>query len=241
MIESMTIKKVATCNDTGIQINDLKKVNFFFGYNGSGKSTIAKYIYNLSLEESQRNLDFKDCTQSGYNKTNHQILVFDDNFTEINFIQNPSLKGVFSLNEKNDKIDGQIASQESLIKYYKDLKEKKEKSIERINQDKSQKHTTLLEDCWTYRNTFSTFTKITLAYSGSKPNHLKKIKDVLQHPLVDIPTIEHLTEHYNLLYEKEITEITIMVNTKLYKEIRILEIVKRITAYSRECHFITIG
>ena len=49
-----------------------------------GKSTIAKYLHNLSLEESQRNLDFKDCTQNGYDDSIHQILTFDENFTRIN-------------------------------------------------------------------------------------------------------------------------------------------------------------
>ncbi len=224
MIETINIKNVATFEPTnGVQITDLKKVNFFFGFNGSGKSTIAKYLHNLSLEESQRNLDFKDCTQNGYDDSIHQILTFDENFTEVNFNQNTLLKGVFSLNEKNDLIDGQIVAQEAIINSYKDLKEKKEKLIEKIEQDKSQKQTTLLNNCWSQRDTFSTFTKINLVHSGSRPNHLQKLKGILQNPLVNVPTIEQLTEWYNSLYEKEISEITITVDSKLYKEIRIIE------------------
>ncbi len=224
MIETINIKKVATFEPTnGVQITDLKKVNFFFGLNGSGKSTIAKYLHNLSLEESQRNVDFKDCTQNGYDDSIHQILTFDENFTEINFNQSPSLKGVFTLNEKNDLIDGQIVAQETTINDYKDLKKTKEKLIEKIEQDKDKKQTTLLNNCWSQRDTFSTFTKINLVYSGSKPNHLQELKGILQNPLVDIPTINQLTERYNSLYEKEISEITITVDSKLYKEIRIIE------------------
>ncbi len=224
MIETINIKNVATFEPTnGVQITDLKKVNFFFGFNGSGKSTIAKYLHNLSLVDSQRNLDFKDCTQNGYDDSIHQILTFDENFTEVNFNQSSLLKGVFSLNEKNDLIDGQIVAQETIINSYKDLKEKKEKLIEKIEQDKSQKQTTLLNNCWSQRDTFSTFTKITLAYPGSKPNHLQKLKDILQNPLVDVPIIDQLTKRYNSLYEKEISEITITVDSKLYKEIRIIE------------------
>ncbi len=224
MIETINIKNVATFEPTnGVQITDLKKVNFFFGFNGSGKSTIAKYLHNLSLVDSQRNLDFKDCTQNGYDDSIHQILTFDENFTEVNFNQSSLLKGVFSLNEKNDLIDGQIVAQETIINSYKDLKEKKEKLIKKIEQDKSQKQTTLLNNCWSQRDTFSTFTKITLTYPGSKPNHLQKLKDILQNPLVDVPTIVQLTKRYNSLYEKEISEITITVDSKLYKEIRIIE------------------
>ena len=224
MIETINIKNVATFEPTnGVQITDLKKVNFFFGFNGSGKSTIAKYLHSLSLEESQRSLDFKDCTQTGYNASSHQILTFDENFTEVNFKQNPLLKGVFSLNEKNDIIDGQIATQKSIIISFKNLKEKKEQLILKIEQDKNQKHTALLNTCWSQRDTFSTFTKINLVHSGSKPNHLQKLKDILRNPLANVPTIEQLTERYNSLYENEISEITITVDSKLYKEIRIIE------------------
>ncbi len=97
---SPVINIVATFDPTnGIQITDLKKVNFFFGFNGSGKSTIAKYLHNLSLAESQRSLDFKDCTQNGYDESIHQILTFYESFTEVNFNSKPLLKGVFSLNK----------------------------------------------------------------------------------------------------------------------------------------------
>ena len=89
MIESFTIKNVATFDPTkGVHVSDLKKVNFFFGYNGSGKSTIVKYLYNLSLEQNQRAQEFNDCLQVGYIPTDHQIIVFDENFTEINFNRN---------------------------------------------------------------------------------------------------------------------------------------------------------
>lgn len=42
-------------------------------------------------------------------------------------------------------------------------------------------------------------------------------------PLVTVPTIEQLTEHYQLLYEKEIKQVNQNVNSILYKEIRHIE------------------
>lgn len=224
MIESIGIKNVASYDpDDGVQINDLKKVNFFFGFNGSGKSTIVKYLYNLSLESSLRVDDFDDCSQNGYDPANHQILVFDENFTDVNFNQNTLLKGVFSLNEENDVIDGQITNEEDLIKLYKSEEENKEKIIEAIEKDKAEKKRALLDFCWSKRNTFSTFSKISLEYSGSKPNHLQKINDLLQTPLVNGSTIEQLTTRYRQLYEKEITEITHTIKKEQYREIRHIE------------------
>jgi AAA15 family ATPase/GTPase len=223
MIESITIKNVASYDGAGVQIDNLKKVNFFFGFNGSGKSTIAKYLCNLGLDPSIRQTHFNDCSQNGYDETNHQILTFDENFTEINFNRNPTLKGVFSLNEINDVIDRQIASEETLINFYNEQKEKKGKLIKAIEDDNRQKQTSLLDFCWSKRAIFSAFTKITLPYSGSKPNHLQELKKILQNPLINVPTIEQLSERYNILYEREITEISNKINSKLYSEVRFIE------------------
>ncbi len=44
MLESISIKRIATYDDAGIQITDLKKINFVYGANGSGKTTLTKLI-----------------------------------------------------------------------------------------------------------------------------------------------------------------------------------------------------
>lgn len=221
MIQSIRIKNIASYDPLdGVEIDNLKKVNFFFGSNGSGKSTIAKYLYNLSLEPTERASYFNNCSQRGYDSGEHQILVFDENFTQINFNRNPLLKGVFSLNEQNDIIDGQIKNEEDLIKSLIKEKENKGEIIARIDADKNQKERELLDFCWSKRNTFSTFSKITLAYSGSKPNHLRKLKEVLQAPFANVPTIEQLTAKYHQLYEKEIVELANTVNGLQYRAIR---------------------
>ena len=102
MIEKIIIKNVATYDEIGVEISELKKVNFFFGYNGSGKSTIAKYLYNLSLEADKQDTKFNSCSQNGYNDEEHQILVFNECFIKRNFIKNSTLPGVFSL-KRNSK------------------------------------------------------------------------------------------------------------------------------------------
>ena len=44
MIKSLSIKNIATFQPDGIEISDLKKVNFIYGANGSGKTTISNYL-----------------------------------------------------------------------------------------------------------------------------------------------------------------------------------------------------
>lgn len=225
MIESLTIKNVATYDSVnGVVIPDLKKVNFFFGYNGSGKSTIVKYLYNLSLDASLKAQEFKDCSQIGYVESNHQIIVFDEIFTEINFNRNPVLKGVFSLNQANAVIDGQIASEEDSIEKFDKLIRDKTALIKTIASTKRTNYNGLLDHCWRQRTSFTTFTKINLIHSGSKPNNLQEIKSKLANPLITVPAISELTERYQLFYEKEVKQVRQNVNSIIYKEIRAIEL-----------------
>ena len=48
MIKSIKMKNCATYNSDGIVIDNCKKVNFFYGANGSGKSTIGNF-YRIKL------------------------------------------------------------------------------------------------------------------------------------------------------------------------------------------------
>ena len=46
MIKNISITNVATYDDNGVEINDLKKVNFIYVANGCGKTTISNFLYN---------------------------------------------------------------------------------------------------------------------------------------------------------------------------------------------------
>ncbi|MDD4516220.1 AAA family ATPase [Massilibacteroides sp.] len=224
MIESIILKNVATYDSvTGAEVKDLKKVNFFFGYNGTGKSTIAKYLYNIGLENTDRKDDFKDCSQNGYDKNKHQILVFDDVFVEENFNNSPIQKGIFSLNQTNETIDRQIKDEEKIVEEYEKYISNKANLIDSIKSDKAHKELDLQNQCFEERRVFDSFSKLEIKYSRNKANHFNEIKTILQAGISNIPSIEVLTESYNSLYEKDLFEVQEKVNSKLYKEIRAIE------------------
>ncbi len=224
MISSLTIKNVATYdNINGVTINDLKKVNFFFGFNGSGKSTISKYLRNLSLAAPQQNQNFSSCSNIGYSNSLHQILTFNEDFIEENFRRSADLKGVFSLNQANAAIDQQIADDEEAIQTSEILQSKYERKIDGLEANKRARNDALLNHCWNQRTTFSTFSKISLTHSGSKPNHLQEIRRILQNQY-QILTIHQLTEQYQTLYEQDLKEIHLKINTLSYLTIRRIEV-----------------
>jgi len=224
MIQSITIKNIATFDDNaGVPINDLKKVNFFFGFNGTGKSTIARYLQNLSLPQDKQASDFSACYQSGYNSTQNQILTFNEEFIEENFRKSTTQRGVFSLNQTNDEIDTQIENENIIIQNENNYKTILAKRKQAINNDKQQKEKDLKDFCWGQREIFKPFVKIQLQHSRSSENHLQEIKTILQNNIDDVLTIEQLSEQYQNLYEKEINKVESQINISTYKKIREIE------------------
>ncbi|MFA6161941.1 MAG: AAA family ATPase [Methylobacter sp.] len=93
MIESIQIKEVATYGSVPEVANGLSKLNFFYGSNGSGKTTITRVIANES--------DFPSCEVKWKGGTKLEPMVYNRDFVEHNFNQSSELKGIFTLGEKN--------------------------------------------------------------------------------------------------------------------------------------------
>jgi len=90
-------------------VDGLSYVNFFFGKNGAGKSTIAEAFYN------PENIEWHE----GEAPEEHQILVYNQDYIDRNLADYGDLKGVFTLSEENAeiraKIDAKTAEQTQVI------------------------------------------------------------------------------------------------------------------------------
>lgn len=92
MIKDITIKNVATYDNVGIQVSTLKKVNFIYGANGCGKTTISNFLFNTA------DLRFNNCSIAWQNTIPLNTLVYNKEFRERNFGKG-KLSGVFTLGE----------------------------------------------------------------------------------------------------------------------------------------------
>lgn len=112
MIESMTIQDIATYGSTPTTIDGLSKFNFFFGSNGTGKTTISRVIADET--------NYPTCSVNWKKGTKLHQLVYNHDFIELNFNQSQELKGVFTLGERDIDTLAKIASakleQETLTK-----------------------------------------------------------------------------------------------------------------------------
>ena len=87
----------ATFENTGVIIEPTY-INFFFGANGVGKSTLAEAI------ESDTGIQW----QKGVSREQYDVLVYNQEFIERNFSNYDNLAGVFSINERNIEVQEQI-------------------------------------------------------------------------------------------------------------------------------------
>ena len=101
MIEKIQISSVATFGPAPEELTGLKEVNFVYGSNGTGKTTISRVIADCGT--------FSDCSLIWHGGAPLELLVYNRDFIERNFNQPDELKGIFTLGEKDketlDKID----------------------------------------------------------------------------------------------------------------------------------------
>ena len=81
----------------GISIT-LGKINYFFGKNGTGKSSICNYIKNHNQELIQ---------------DNQEVLVFDEQFKNTNIVD--GMNGIYTIGEENSEILSLISTIENGI------------------------------------------------------------------------------------------------------------------------------
>lgn len=141
MLESINIKKIATYDDAGIQITDLKKINFIYGANGSGKTTVTKLIDNPT------ETIFADCSLVWRNGIKLKALVFNKDFREANFMKG-TIEGVFTLGQATKEEIEAIKQMQVQLSEIKENGIRKKTSLENISQRNQELEDEYKENAW---------------------------------------------------------------------------------------------
>lgn len=166
----------------------LAHVNFIYGANGSGKSTIARII----ADEAR----YPTSTIKWKEGTKLQTMVYNQDFVDRNFNQLAEFKGIFTLGEKENEnlskiaeVKGRIANLSSQLVSLKDSLEGSEGKV-----GKRQEHANLEADfkekCWKQKQKHDE--KLQGAFKGFR-NDTQKFKDKVLAEL-DINTANLFTQ-----------------------------------------------
>lgn len=128
----------ATFEGTGEYVEDPTYINFFFGNNGSGKSTISKAI------KSGKGVTYAPGTTAD----NYDVHLYDEAYIAANFESYHGMNGVYTINainaEAQKKVDEQRALQAATRKKRTDELEAQDKK-EKTRAELTKKYHT---DCW---------------------------------------------------------------------------------------------
>jgi len=200
MITDLTINQVATFTNE-VKVSNLKAINFFYGSNGTGKSTISKL---LASQDS-----YPTCSIAWQNNYKLKIIVYNEDFVQKYFYQSPNLPGIYTIGEgasdietqikeKKDKIDG---LNNNLMGLNNNLETKKN---EEVNNWKNFK-----ENCWSnvylkYKNDFDA---IFTGFKNNKEKLAQNLLEISDGSNIQIPDISKLKEKFNLLFKEELKDI----------------------------------
>lgn len=200
MIKKIKLKDIASYTNV-VEICNLKKINFFFGGNGTGKTSLTKVIFNPS--------GFTSCCLECNGDRNFKTLVFNEDFRDKYFYQSDELKGIFTLG------DGAKANEEKI----QELREKKEKIEEgnsklsillnSKNEEKDKIQENFKNACWEkiffkYKNDFPEIFK---GYRNSKEKLAEKIINKNKDNKSELCSYEKLKERYKGLFVEELERL----------------------------------
>lgn len=192
MIKKIIIKDTATYDENGVEINDLKKVNFFYGANGSGKTTIANVIQSPEQHES--------CLIEWEGNSALPCLVYNKRFRDENF-SSTKIPGVFTLGsatieqkkaleEKNKKLDE--ITQESVDK---------NNTIIKLEKDKKDDYDLFKESCWLQiKKKYEQFKEAFIGVLNSKEKFAEKVIYEFENNNEALSTIEEIQEKSKTLF-----------------------------------------
>jgi wobble nucleotide-excising tRNase len=153
MIKSITIKGVASFDENGVQIADLRKVNFIYGANASGKTTISNFLSDTTDEKFIKT----GCSVDWANGAELPTLVYNRGFRERNFRSN--IPGIFTLGEATNEQLDLIESKKEELSKIKAAGIQKKSTIENQRKQLDATVSEFSDSCWSqikkkYENTF---------------------------------------------------------------------------------------
>lgn len=140
MITNIEIKDCASYDPAGVVLNDLKEVNFIYGANGSGKTTISNVIANLHA--------YPQCQIAWKNNIEIKPFVYNRNFIDENFSKSKYLKGVFTLGKGGKDAKELIDAKKAEIDKVNADIVANVAGIEKNKNEKEANETQFEGDCW---------------------------------------------------------------------------------------------
>ncbi|MCM3757353.1 AAA family ATPase [Sporosarcina aquimarina] len=199
MIKEVLLKDVGSYDEEGASLTDLAKINYLYGSNGSGKTTISEVIRNTTA--------YPNC-QVISKEIEQKTFVYNRNFVEENFGLSSKIKGIFTLGKDQvETIEAIDTTKENIEKHVEKI-EKLSEELERVKKVRITISNDFKEECWEIKKRNSVFFgKAIQGFGNSKEKLMRKFIDESQNKR-ELYSYEDLMKRHNTLYEGSQTEIS---------------------------------
>ena len=185
MIKKITIRDVASYDHEGCTFEDLQKVNFIYGGNGCGKTTLSRAFEKSNIQGSRR------CKVTWEGKKRH-VYVYNKDFRERNLGE--YIPGIFTLGENATEAEQEMeklqAEQNKMLRlageakkaqdeYEQIIEEKRTELEERIKASVYEKYSRKYERCLKEHTTAETAVKGLIA-GKLKADRVEAFKRLLE-------------------------------------------------------------
>lgn len=168
MIKRILLKDIATYKEQ-VEIKDIRKINFFYGSNGSGKTVLSKVISNPDK--------YPTCEVEWENNSELKTVVFNEDFVSSVFYQSDSFPGIYTIGEEAIGIENQIKTKNEEKTQIENERKSlditlggKKENLEKVEGD-------FRELCWKkiYQKYQNNFDEIFSGYKNSKQNFAERL------------------------------------------------------------------
>ena len=216
MIEKIEIKNTATyINEV---LDNLSKVNFVYGNNGSGKTTISRIIREESKFPTS-NIKWKDNTRL-------ETLVYNSDFVEENFQPSQEIKGIFTLGKEESDTQKRINEEK---KFIDDTQKKIDELTNALSENNDKTETqiaTSKNKFWKIKQKFdnekSPLISAITGARGKVDTFFDRVLKENETNKAELKTKAELEENAKQCYESSVEPITPISNIS-YSEIEIIE------------------
>jgi wobble nucleotide-excising tRNase len=212
MIEEINIKAVASYDETGILINNLRRVNFIYGANGCGKTTISNFLENHTDD------NFSSCAYNWFNNNPLKTLVYNKNFRVKNFGKG-KLEGIFTLGQASTEKVALIEKKSEQLKQIQKEGEAIKNSLDGLIKSKTKSEDEFRENVW--YNLYKKY-EITFSEAFEKLKRKEAFKDYLLSEFIEnksnLKSFDELKESAKTIFGEipvEISEINLVDSERI--------------------------
>ena len=201
MITKIQMKECAPYDNNGAELDECKRVNFIYGANGSGKSTISEFLRTYGSQNqryARSSITWSSVEQA-------PIMVYNREFRKMNFSQDSGIPGVFTLGEATIEEIRELELLKTELANKREEANKRNNAIKKKEDEKQTYISAFIEKVWTevLKRNEETFQK---AFDGFRKNKAKFYEELLRRYTGSIGTVqdrEQLLARAETLYVKK--------------------------------------